>query len=142
MRAVRVLLHQPWGSHLARRCATQVVKDKDGISAAAVFAELAQHLAQEGKTVQQHFEELKDKFGHFVNRNSYLLCYEKATLDRIFGRLRNDGHYWLRCGRWRITGVRDLTDGVDTAQEDGLPKLPVDSKSHYITYNFDNGCVW
>ena len=58
----------------------QVVKDKDGISAAAVFAEMAQHVAQQGKTLQEHFWDLKDTYGHFVNKNSYLICHEQATL--------------------------------------------------------------
>ena len=117
----------------------QVVKDKDGISAAAVFAEMAQHVAQQGKTLQEHFWDLKDTYGHFVNKNSYLICHEQATLDKIFGRLRNDGHYWLRLGRFRVTGVRDLTVGIDTATEDGVPHLPVSASSHYLTYTFDNG---
>ena len=118
-----------------------MLKDKDGISAAAVFAEMAQHLAQQGKNVLQHFGELKETYGHFVNRNSYLLCYDKATLDAIFGRLRNGGHYWFRLGRFNVTSVRDLTDGVDTAAPGGVPHLPVSKSSHYLTYTFDNGCV-
>ena len=118
---------------------SQVVKDKDGISAAAVFAEMAQHVAQQGKTLQEHFWDLKDTYGHFVNKNSYLICHEQATLDKIFGRLRNGGHYWLRLGRFRVTGVRDLTVGIDTATEDGVPHLPVSASSHYLTYTFDNG---
>jgi len=44
-----------------------VVRDKDGISAALVFSELAAKLAAEGRTVQAELEAICRKFGLFVS---------------------------------------------------------------------------
>ena len=66
---------------------------------------------------------------------------ETRKIDQIFSRLRNNGHYWLRVGKYKIKHVRDLTnEGYDSEQSDGKPKLPV-SKSNMLTYTFENGCV-
>lgn len=120
-------------------CVGDVVKDKDGICAAAVFAEMALYAHRNGQTVRQRLHSLREEYGHFVANNGYLFCYDKGTLNAIFSRLRNDGHYWLRMGSHKITGVRDLTDGVDTGTADGKPYLPTSKSSHYLTYYFDNG---
>ncbi|HEX7603054.1 MAG TPA: phospho-sugar mutase, partial [Polyangiaceae bacterium] len=44
-----------------------VVRDKDGISAALVFSELAAKLAAEGRTVQAELEAIHRKYGLFVS---------------------------------------------------------------------------
>jgi phosphomannomutase len=64
--------------------------------------------------------------------------------ERIFARLRNEGHYWARMGHLRITAIRDLTGvGYDTESTavNNKPKLPTSSGSHMITYRFSNGVV-
>jgi phosphomannomutase len=45
----------------------EVVRDKDGVSAALVFTELAAKLASEGRTIPQELEEIARKFGLFVS---------------------------------------------------------------------------
>lgn len=44
-------------------------------------------------------------------------------------------------GKYKVTGVRDLTTGYDSNEEDGLAKLPVSRSSQMVTFNFDNGLV-
>ena len=44
-----------------------VVRDKDGVSAAMMFAELVAHLASEGRTMHDELEAIARKFGLFVS---------------------------------------------------------------------------
>lgn len=124
-------------------CVGDAVKDKDGVSAAAVVAEMAVHLDKyaNGKTLTQRFEEMCDRYGHFVTRNGYVICHEPAKIAAIFERLRNDGKYWEACGEYAIESIRDLTTGFDNAQPDNKAVLPVSSSTQMITYTFANGCV-
>lgn len=122
-------------------CVGDLVKDKDGVVAAAVFAELAVQLAKQNVSVTQHLERLYAQYGHYVTQNHYVKCYDPATTDAIFARLRNNGQYWPACGDFAIAHVRDLTTGYDSAQPDHKAVLPVSASSHMITYTFANGCV-
>jgi phosphomannomutase len=84
---------------------------------------------------------LHAEYGSHATYNSYYKCYEPATVDRIFGRLRNEGRYWLQCAGYRLSHVRDLTTGVDTSMADGKPTMPCDSRVHMLTFTFANGMV-
>ncbi|TMW67362.1 hypothetical protein Poli38472_012478 [Pythium oligandrum] len=123
-------------------CVGDLVKDKDGVCAAAVFAEMAVQLEKEHKrTVAQHLEHLYERYGHFVTQNHYVKCYDPAVTLKIFERLRNEGKYWTECGDFTINHIRDLTTGHDSEQADHKAVLPVSSSSQMITYKFANGCV-
>ncbi|RHY31484.1 hypothetical protein DYB32_003454, partial [Aphanomyces invadans] len=121
-----------------------------------------QKLRDEGKTVLFAFEEaigfcvgnvVKDKdgdiptsqlyatYGHFVTQNHYVKCYDPATIQSIFKRLRNEGHYWHAVGNYAIQSIRDLTTGFDSAQPDYSATLPVSATTEMITYSFVNGVV-
>lgn len=113
------------------------VRDKDGVTAAAVFAEMACALAREGKRCTGHLYSLFDKYGWHVTNNGYVFVDAPAKTEAIFLRLRNEGHYWLKAGNLAITAVRDLTgQGWDSeSKEDGgKPSLPTSSGSHMITF--------
>jgi phosphomannomutase len=137
-------------------CAGDLVNDKDGISAASIFAEMATHLHAHGSTadgptttaagsasctINEHMEKLYTRYGRFVQRNSYFKCYDPAVTAKMFERLRNAGNYWHKCGAFKIAEVRDLCDGYDSSQPDGQPTLPVSKAAHMLTYTFANGCV-
>ncbi|KAI9988925.1 hypothetical protein PInf_022613 [Phytophthora infestans] len=123
-------------------CVGDLVKDKDGVVAAAVFAEMAVQLETTKKmTVDQHLNALYERYGHFVTQNNYVKCYDPVKIRSIFERLRKNGKYWKSCGDFAITQVRDLTTGYDNAQPDRRAVLPVSSSTEMITYTFANGCV-
>lgn len=44
-------------------------------------------------------------------------------------------------GAYTIASIRDLTTGRDTAQPDGLARLPSSKSSQMITFSFNNGAV-
>ena len=99
-------------------CLGDTVKDKDGIAAASVFAEMVGALrrAPEGEpqTVLEQLEFLHQTYGRFVSSNGYVKG-EALTSERtaeIFARLRTggpSGGYWETCGAHAIDAVRDLT---------------------------------
>eukprot|EP00938_MAST-03A_sp_MAST-3A-sp1_P005444 g5444.t1 len=113
------------------------VRDKDGVTAAAVFAEMYLDLRSQDLTVSQHLRNLGDHYGHCLNRSDYVLCEDPSKIDAMFERLRCDGKYWTHCGNMEITAIRDLTTGHNMG--DVLDPLPTDPSSHMITYVFDHG---
>ena len=118
-----------------------VVRDKDGITAAAVFAEMAAALAAHGRTIAQHIDYLYARYGTFISHNGYIVVPSPSMTAAIFARLRNEGHYWARIGRdLRIVAVRDLSgEGFDSEAADGVPTLPTSAGAHMLTYRFNNG---
>eukprot|EP01138_Halocafeteria_seosinensis_P001478 gb/GECG01001515.1/.p1 GENE.gb/GECG01001515.1/~~gb/GECG01001515.1/.p1 ORF type:complete len:634 (+),score=86.05 gb/GECG01001515.1/:1-1902(+) len=123
-------------------CVGDVVKDKDGVSAAAVFGEIVAHLSQRGISISEYMSELYETYGHFITNNKYLFVDDAKKTKAIFRRLYNEGHYWHTFGRWAIQHIRDLTSpGIDTSQSDNKPVLPVSSSSYMVTYTLSNGCV-
>lgn len=121
-----------------------IVRDKDGVSGAAVFAEMAQSLARAGVTCSQHLDALYKRYGYFVSNNYYLFVDDPAKTVAIFRRLRNEGHYWSRLGDVGITATRDLTTpGWDSESrlEAGKPSLPVSSGTQMITYKVSEALV-
>lgn len=128
-----------------------VVRDKDGVGAAAVFAEMAQHLARtRGLSVAGRLREIYAKYGHFVSANGYVIVDDPSKSAAIFARLRAGGSFVGRLplpgGRGlAVTGIRDLTAtpacprGWDSAAPGGAPTLPVSSSGNMVTLTFANG---
>jgi len=115
--------------------------DKDGVRAAAAFAEMYQSLSKQGLTLSMQLEKLYLKYGRFVSKVHYFFCYDPVKMTEVFDRLRKNGKYPAACGPYPIAAVRDLTTGYDSTQANGLAVLPVDAKSHMITFTFENNCV-
>ncbi|KAF5351599.1 hypothetical protein D9758_007163 [Tetrapyrgos nigripes] len=65
------------------------VRDKDGVAASVMFAQIAEILHSQGKTVKSYLDELYKRYGYFKTNNSYFICNEPATIDKIFARIRN-----------------------------------------------------
>ncbi|GBB97055.1 hypothetical protein RclHR1_02900018 [Rhizophagus clarus] len=134
-----------------------IVKDKDGISALVVFAELAVQLNKRGLTVSEYLEELYNKYGYFVGNNSYFICYSPQTINKIFNKIRYGENptkslelnypysyqlsYPSTLAGHKITYIRDLTIGYDTSKPDNKATLPTSKSSHMITFGLENGCI-
>lgn len=116
--------------------------DKDGVRAAAVFAEMASTYYANGSTVTSELKKLQTKLGYYPTNNRYFFCYDPSKLPLIFGEIRNGGKYTDKCGRFEITGIRDLTaPGYDSTTSDKKPTMPVSSGTQMITFTFANGGV-
>ena len=125
-------------------CCGNVVKDKDGVAAAAILAELSVQLAGEKKSIADHLLELKEKYGFYVAKNSYVKFYDEGVLDDIFRGMRGEGGeggYIDKIGGVKVTGVRDLTLGYDSSAPDGRAALPSDPSSQFVTFTLENGAV-
>lgn len=139
-------------------CIGDIVCDKDGISAAAVFVELASELQQRGCiglltgetksfspcTVRDHLQHLYAQYGEFVSFNSYLFCYDPEKTRQIFERLRTggpDSGYWCECAGAKILAVQDITKGYDSCSKDCVCAIPSTPETEMIMFQFDNGCA-
>lgn len=110
------------------------VKDKDGITAAAVFAELYGFWAAQGCSLPERLDALNELYGHHLSFNGYLsLSTESTPLDVIFNSARANG-LPETLGKCCVCTVRDLTEGTDTSQEDGRALLPSDTSTQFLTF--------
>ncbi|KAI0747847.1 phosphoglucomutase first 3 domain-containing protein [Daedaleopsis nitida] len=122
------------------------LRDKDGVAASVVFAEMVATLQRQGTTASRHLEELYGKYGFFQTSNSYFICTETRTIDAIFARIRDfDGKatsetpsYPKSIAGLTVTSVRDLTVGYDSANPPTFkPTLPL-SSGHMIQFRAEN----
>ncbi|ELK06427.1 phosphoglucomutase-2 [Pteropus alecto] len=120
------------------------VLDKDGVSAAVISAELASFLATKNLSLSQQLKAIYVEYGYHITKASYFICHDQGTIKKLFENLRNyDGKntYPKTCGKFEISGVRDLTTGYDDSQPDKKAILPTSKSSQMITFTFTNGCV-
>eukprot|EP00764_Aduncisulcus_paluster_P004820 gnl/Carplike_NY0171/1797_a2433_1049.p1 GENE.gnl/Carplike_NY0171/1797_a2433_1049~~gnl/Carplike_NY0171/1797_a2433_1049.p1 ORF type:complete len:601 (-),score=183.98 gnl/Carplike_NY0171/1797_a2433_1049:110-1912(-) len=123
---------------------SDVVRDKDGISACAVIAEIANHLYRQGKTLDGWYEELSKKLGYHIIDNGYVTLTEMKLMGNVFHNLRfgEDGGRISSIAGSKIIGVRDQTSpfDCDTSRPDGKTILPTGS-GQMITFTLDCGIV-
>lgn len=135
-------------------CVGDVLCDKDGISAASVFMEMASAL-QNGwtetggeasgpsRTIQDLLQDLGKKYGEFISYNSYVISHDPMITNEIFTQLRHHnasvGGYWQSCAGVPITAIQDITKGYDSTMKDHRSLLPQTPDSHMIMYEFANG---
>jgi phosphomannomutase len=98
-------------------CAGDVVHDKDGLSAAVLVADLASHLARQGRTLEHALEDLERRHG--VHRSAQLNLVRpgldgRRELQQVLVR--------LRASPWRELAGRAVTEVTDLAA--GRPGLP------------------
>nr|XP_002127972.1 phosphoglucomutase-2 [Ciona intestinalis] len=129
------------------------VLDKDGISAMSVVAECACFLETKGTTLTQQLQNIYNTYGDHVSSNSYYICHDPSKIEAMFQRLRNyddndvitdpvaGSKYPSKVGKFQITGIRDLTTGFDSRQNNNKATLPTTPSSHMITFYFANGVV-
>ncbi|GBF95500.1 phosphoglucomutase [Raphidocelis subcapitata] len=114
-------------------------KDKDGVSAAAAFAEMAAALARRGTTVRRHLAALHARYGPRAYLSGYFVADPPAKAAGVFEDLRRGGAYPKQVGGVAVTGVRDMGVGVDTTQPDGKPSLPWSPGDLMLTLYLEGG---
>ncbi|KAJ3795961.1 hypothetical protein GGU11DRAFT_817363 [Lentinula aff. detonsa] len=116
------------------------IRDKDGVAASVVFAQLAEILHGQGKTIRSYLEDLYQRYGYFKTSNSYFMCNDPQIIDAIFARLRNyngkspGADYPKKIAGLEIISVVDLTTGYDSTNPPTYqPSLPL-SSGHMIQF--------
>ncbi|KAJ3854843.1 hypothetical protein EV368DRAFT_35994 [Lentinula lateritia] len=116
------------------------IRDKDGVAASVIFAQLAEILHSQRKTVTSYLEDLYKRYGYFKTSNSYFICNNPGIIDAIFARLRNyngqksGADYPKNIAGAEITGVVDLTTGFDSTNPPTYqPSMPL-SSGHMIQF--------
>ncbi|KIK63778.1 hypothetical protein GYMLUDRAFT_259462 [Collybiopsis luxurians FD-317 M1] len=118
------------------------IRDKDGVASSVMFAQLAENLHHQGKTVKSYLEDLYERYGYFKTLNSYFVCNDTQIINAIFARLRNyrglklvtEPNYPQYIAGVDITRVVDLTIGYDSANPPSYqPSLPL-SSGHMIQF--------
>uniref|UniRef100_A0A3B4ANJ1 Uncharacterized protein n=1 Tax=Periophthalmus magnuspinnatus TaxID=409849 RepID=A0A3B4ANJ1_9GOBI len=118
-----------------------LVPEKDGVSTAAVVAEMACFLHHQNLSLSQQLQRVYHTYGYHVSRTSYVVCHDPLTVNRIFSRLRDfegSGTYPKTCASCGILHVRDIGANYDSRQPDHRGVLPV-SGGHMITFWLENG---
>ena len=89
--------------------------DKDGVSAGAVFAEMAGYLQRtHQRSIVGQLEHLASRLGNFCQNNGYIVCKNPTTTAAIFDRMRAEGHC-ARSGEHRTRTVPSRGPGGRTA---------------------------
>ena len=96
----------------------ETVRDKDGISAAVAFLDLANDLAAHGVTIAQHLDAFAERFGFFASDQISLRVTDLTRIAEIMAALRATPPTHL--GDVRVQQIDDLRDGFG-----GLPPSDV-----------------
>lgn len=126
-------------------CGTRVY-DKDGVTAAAVMADLVHDLEQKenGKRLSEKLTDIYRQYGFHASYNSYIISKDATKTRAMFDSMRHigpDGGYPKSVAGVAVVSIRDLSVGLDTSQKDNVALLPSSSVSPMITFYFENQTV-
>ncbi|MRG60522.1 phospho-sugar mutase [Agromyces sp. CFH 90414] len=85
------------------------VRDKDGISAAVAFLDLATRLAAEGRTVADHLDAFVERFGCYASGQISIRVTDLSQIARVMAALRSDPP--AAVGGIRVERIDDLAAG-------------------------------
>ena len=106
------------------------VMDKDGVSAAAMCAEMILYWRSEGKGLLEHLDDMWKEFGYFEDRaisQNFPGQSGQATMKKMMEDIRSNPPATL--GGEKVTRVRDLLND---------PKLP---KSNVLQFYLESGTI-
>lgn len=99
--------------------APQIVRDKDGISAALRFVEFAAYQKQLHTTVEQHLEDLAEQYGRFTTDQLSVRVADLARIGELMARLRENPPESLLGQAVTVEDLLPRTDGIRISWPDG-----------------------
>lgn len=98
-------------------CAGTLVRDKDGISAALLMADLAARCRKEGRTLLDEWATLARRHGLFVSSQVSHVDDGRGGVDRIAALSERARHHppWM-LGGWPVLAITDVKEGVRTSR--------------------------
>lgn len=119
------------------------VFDKDGISAAAMCAEMTLYWQSKGKSLLEHLEDMYEEYGFYEDKpmEKYFQGPSgKSIMNNIMAKLRNDGLKTL--GGAKVQMIRDIEKSVSFNPENPSKTTPVDlPKSNVLQFFLEGGTV-
>ncbi|KAL8717126.1 MAG: hypothetical protein Q9225_005608 [Loekoesia sp. 1 TL-2023] len=107
-----------------------VVYDKDGIAAAAVFLRACSSWSSPWAKLQ----ELYGRYGYFVTTNTYWRSPSGRKTEAVLQRVRNlEDPFPRRLCHRKVVRWRNITTGYDSATGNNIADLPKDPSSRMIT---------
>ncbi|MBR7064702.1 MAG: phospho-sugar mutase [Treponema sp.] len=119
------------------------VFDKDGISAAAMCAEMTLYWQSKGKSLLEHLEDMYEEYGFYEDKpmEKYFQGPSgKSIMNNIMAKLRNDGLKTL--GGAKVQMIRDIEKSVSFNPENPSKTTTVDlPKSNVLQFFLEGGTV-
>lgn len=119
---------------------SSIVPDKDGMSAACVWAEMVCYWKScKNFTMKDRLTEISQtEIGYFVTKNGYFIIDDPSVTKAVFAdfRARSD---LTQLGGYQIIRIRDVTTGTDS--DSSAAKLPATPDAEMIQIFFQNGAV-
>ena len=119
------------------------VMDKDGVSAAAMCAEMTMYWRSKGKSLLEHLDDMYKEYGYFEDRSiskNFLGSEGIAIMKNIMNKLRTEGLKTL-AGK-KVLKIRDVQTGCEYSPEtpDKKQKLNL-PKSNVIQFFLKGGTI-
>jgi phosphomannomutase len=106
------------------------VRDKDGISAAVAFLDLANGLAAERRTIADQLVAFSERFGHFASDQISIRVTDLSEIDRIMAALRATPPNAL--GSVRVSQIDDLSDGFGSLPPSDVLRILLEDGSRVM----------
>ncbi|WP_428768614.1 phospho-sugar mutase [Treponema sp. HNW] len=119
------------------------VRDKDGVSASAMYAEMTLYWSSQGKSLLERLEELYKTHGYFEDRSiskNFLGASGGETMKKIMAKLRAEGLKTL--GGKKVVKIRDIGDGVAYNPENPGTREKLDlPSSNVLQFFLEDGTI-
>ena len=119
------------------------VMDKDGVSAAAMCAEMTLYWASKGKSILEHLNDMYAEYGFFEDRaiaQNFPGSAGKETMANIMTKLRTEGLKTL--GGKKVLEIKDIGNSVsyDPANSGAKKTIPL-PKSNVLQFVLEGGTI-
>ncbi|CAN8063389.1 unnamed protein product [Agarophyton chilense] len=111
-----------------------IVCDKDGVSAAAVVAQMVTMIYSAGETLSERLQESITECGNHISRNGYYKLTDSSPSTAAVFESARKGGLPSTLADAVVNSVRDLTCGTDSAESNGIARLPGDTSTQFITF--------
>jgi len=116
------------------------VRDKDGVVASMLIAEMGAYYRSRGMTLYDGLQEVYEKYGYYLDGINAFTLQGKEGIDKIKAamvKLRNDKH--SEFGGYKISVIRDYLTGEKYYTADGKKEKLTLPSSDVLYYEVDNG---
>lgn len=119
------------------------VRDKDGISAAALCAEMTLYWRSEGKSILDRLEELFSEYGYFEDRTISKNFSGQAGGEIMKGIMKNLRENGLKkLGGLNVLSIRDVLESCMYEPSNSEKKQPIDlPKSNVLQFFLEGGTI-